>query len=192
MKTDFTKTGSDTLQSGQIKTVQTPSILSHLARYAPAGFPLSQEIKIYLTAFGISVLYSFGFIIRYLNARAELFEITITGQKILITGAKMPEMTALIHDAFLGFFLMILLAGAGIVYHYLFHKQGSKSIYLMRRLPNPFELHKRCITLPLLGIILSLLAALLLFLLYYGIYIIFTPSICLTKVSLTIIRSVIL
>ena len=165
---------------------------SLLSRYAPAGFPVKQEIRIFLIALGISTLYSFGFLIRYMKARAELFEMTFTGQKVLLPGVKMPPMTSLIQGAFAGFLLMGILAVAGIIYHYLFHKQGSKSIYLMRRLPNSMELHKRCLTLPLLGMVISLLTALLLFLLYYGIYQIFTPGVCLPKVSLSFLRSVIL
>ena len=165
---------------------------SFLSRYAPAGFPIHQEIRIFLITLGVSTLYSFGFLKRYLEARAELFETTVTGEKILLISAKMPRMTSLIHDAFLGFILIGILAAAGIFYHYLFHKQGSKSIYLMKRLPNRLELHKRCIALPVLGMAVSLIAALLLFLLYYGIYQIFTPSMCLPGVGLSVLRSVIL
>lgn len=162
-----------------------------LSRYAPAGFPVRQEIRIFFTSLGISVFYSFGFLIRYLKARAGLFDTTFTGQKVLLPGVKMPPMTSLIHDAFAGFILIGILALCGIIYHYLFHKQGSKSIYLMRRLPNSMELHKRCFTLPLLGMVISILTVLLLFLLYYGIYYIFTPGACLPEVSFSFIRSVI-
>ena len=186
MKTDHSTPILDkkTLAKGDIITLLTP--------YAPAGFPIYQEIKIFFLALGISAIYSLGFLIRYLDARADLFETTWSGQKVIIAGARMPEMTSLLHNAFLGFLLMGLLALAGIFYHYLFHSQGSKSIYLMKRLPNPMELHKRCITLPLIGILISLITALLLFLIYYGIYFIFTPKVCLPTASLTILRSVIL
>ncbi len=163
-----------------------------LDRYAPMGFPLMQELKIFAWSFGISILYSFGFLLRYLDAREELFEFTLAGKKVLIAGAIMPEMSSLIGNAFYGFFLIPLLAITGIIYHYLFHKQGSKSIYLMKRLPNPWEFPKRCLTFPLLAILLSIIAALILYLLYYCIYLCFTPKACLPTASLTILRSVLL
>lgn len=163
-----------------------------LDRYAPMGFPLLQELKIFAWFFGISVLYSFGFLFRYLDAREKLFEFTLAGKKVLIAGAIMPEMSDLIGNAFHGFFLIPLLAIAEILYHYLFHKQGSKSIYLMKRLPNPWEFPKRCLTFPLLAILLSIIAALILYLLYYCIYICFTPKACLPTAGLTILRSVLL
>lgn len=157
----------------------TTDLKSLLRPYAPAGFPIELEIKIFFWAMGLSALYSIGFLKRYLAARASLFEITLTGQKVILPGALMPKMTSLIHDAFAGFLLIGILAAAGVIYHYLYHKQGSKSIYLMKRLPDPMELPRRCLSLPLLGTALSFIAALLLFLFYYGIYLIFTPGICL-------------
>ena len=37
-------------------------------------------------------------------------------------------------------------------WHYCYHYQDSRSIYLMRRLPNRRELWRRCLGLPLLGV----------------------------------------
>ena len=164
----------------------------NLERYAPAGFPIMQEIKVFIWTLGISAIFSMGFLIRYFDARNELYDITITGQKVLNIDAVMPHMSVLVGNAFIGFYLLSLLALAGAIYHYLFHSQGSKSIYLMRRLPNRWEFHKRCLTLPILAIVAGFLCALLLYLLYYLIYMCCTPTMCLPKVSLPILRSVLL
>ena len=66
-----------------------------------------------------------------------------------------------------------------IVYHYLYYRQGSKSIYLMKRLPSKHELHKRAIALPMLAILGCLVAALIVMLLYFAIYMLATPKQCL-------------
>lgn len=77
-------------------------------------------------------------------------------------------------------FLIFALSMAGfIIYHYLSHYQGSKSIYLMRRLPDRWELHHRCLTLPLTGALIYLGCALFLLLVYFCIYLIVTPAQCL-------------
>lgn len=150
-----------------------------LTRYAPAGFPLKQELNLFLWGLGGSLLYSTGFLFRYADAREALYEMTNTGEKVLIENAAMPGITILIRNAFAGFFILSLLALGAAIYHYLFHYHESKSIYLMKRLPNRWELYKRCFALPCLEILLSLLTALTLFLLYYGIYLCFTPKTCL-------------
>lgn len=163
-----------------------------LDRYAPAGLPFLQEIKIFLWTLGISVIYSFGFLIRYMDARENLYEFTFTGKKVLISTARMPYFDVLLGNAFAGFYLLGILAVAGAIYHYIFHSLGSKSIYLMKRLPNRWELSKRCFTLPAAGIVISLFSVLILYFLYLAVYHLFTPPQCLPTAGLTFLRSVLL
>lgn len=61
---------------------------------------------------------------------------------------------------------MLLLA----LWHYRSYRQGSMSIYLMRRLPEGGLLHRQCWTLPLLGLALYGLTALCLTGICYLIY----------------------
>lgn len=58
---------------------------------------------------------------------------------------------------------------------YLTHYQGGRPIYTMRRLPNPWELGRRCLALPGLGLLGCGLAALVLTGLEFGIYQWLTP-----------------
>ena len=69
----------------------------------------------------------------------------------------------------------ILNQNSYLVFHYLYHYQGSRSIYLMRRLPDRWELLRRCIALPLCGALAALLTGLLITLLWAGIYLLATP-----------------
>ena len=47
-----------------------------------------------------------------------------------------------------------LLLLSNIIPNYLYFHKDSKSIFLMHRLADPMELHRRCITLPLLSALL--------------------------------------
>ena len=60
--------------------------------------------------------------------------------------------------------------------HYVYHWKGSRSIYLMRRLPNPWELHRRCLTLPALGIVFFLIFGAAEMFIMYGIYLLAAPD----------------
>lgn len=62
------------------------------------------------------------------------------------------------------------------VYFFSCFYQGSKSVYLMRRLPNRGEMALRSLTLPVAGAVLCLLSALLLRLLFHTAYCIFVPA----------------
>ena len=147
-------------------------------RYAPPGIPLHQERRAFLFALICASLYSFRFLIRYLTARKALYQV-IGKTHVLIPGAEISTFEALSRHTMTGFvlaaFCMLCFAG----YHYAYHYQGSKSIYLMRRLPKRSELHRRCLTLPVTAALLCLLAARLMLCLYYLIYLFFTPSECL-------------
>jgi len=71
--------------------------------------------------------------------------------------------------------LMLPLAG----WHYLYHYQDSRSIYLMRRLPDRRELWRRCLTLPLLGLAACGVLSAIHVPAAYAIYIHSTPPQCL-------------
>lgn len=60
--------------------------------------------------------------------------------------------------------------------YYSSHWDGSRSIYLMRRLPRRWELHRRCLTVPLLGIVFFLLLGLIMTMAMYGIYLLAAPE----------------
>ena len=150
-----------------------------LSRRVPPGFPLGSEFKSYVFCLVFAVLYSFSFLIRFFGARGDLYYSDHTGRH-LWPGAIMPDFAALFDGALAGVAFAVLCAAGFAVYHYLYHRQGSKSIYLMRRLPDRTVLHRRCLTLPLyFAAVCAVLAALLL-VLYFVLYMLATPAQCLT------------
>lgn len=151
---------------------------SWLESYVPLGIPLKQEVRYWGVTMAISTLWCLQFLLRYLEYRGSLYEIR-GKRKILLENAKMPNFEYLTKDLFEIFFIVFLFCVLLVIYHYYYHYQGSKMMYLMRRLPNKWELHVRCFTLPVIGCVIMFAYMCLLRALFYMIYVFFTPHQCL-------------
>ncbi len=162
-----------------------------LVHYAPPGVNLGQELGWFASGIGASLLYSLGFLFRYSREYQLLFLWDGTA-KVLNTSAVMPNFVQVLGGSLDTFLVLALSMAAVAIYHYSYHYQGSKSIYLMRRLPDRWELPRRCLTLPLMGVLACLCVALLLLLIYYAVYMAFTPRACLAPYQWQKIWSVIL
>ena len=150
-----------------------------MENYAPLGFLIGKEISAWMFCIIASTCWCMRFLVRYMDYRGQLFEIR-GSRKILIENAKMPNFEFLTKDLFEIFGVVLLFCALVVVYHYYYHSQGSKMMYLMRRLPNKWELHIRCFTLPVIASVISIIYMLVLRLLFYSIYIFCTPQQCLT------------
>ena len=77
-------------------------------------------------------------------------------------------------------FTLLFLGAALLAFvNYSNFRNGSKSVYLMRRLPDKWEYHRRCLTLPLLTILAGLVSIPILLGLFYALYLHATPEQCL-------------
>ncbi len=146
-----------------------------LERRVPLDCDSEAEVKWILTGIVVSFLMNFRFLIAYLSARSRLFPY-INGRKVFWEGAKIEPFGSL-----LGFSLWGCLLGAAAmvflaVWHYGVHHRGTKSIYTMRRLPDRWELHRRCLTVPALGAAAYLLEAGALLAIDFAIYRLATPA----------------
>lgn len=150
-----------------------------LQRLVPPGVDARQELRWLLGGWALSFVYSLGFVIRMVQERSMLYRVAGSG-RVLRTGVAMPDFAGLLGRHLYGFLIVALCMLAIVAYHYLYHRQGSKSIYTMRRLPDGMELHRRCWTLPVLMALASLLAAFVLLMIYYVAYMLVTPKSCLT------------
>ena len=72
--------------------------------------------------------------------------------------------------------LVVLAALLLIPCNYYAFWRGAKSIYLMRRLPDRWELARRCLAIPLLTVACALLLVVILLPAFYGIYLHLTPE----------------
>lgn len=151
-----------------------------LTRYAPPGLDLRQEKNVFITGMLLSFFYSLVFILDYFSLWKRLWEDwDMGGGSVLKRGAKMEPFLSLLDNHLLGYILVALCALAAVGIHYAYFHQGSKSIYLMRRLPDRRALGRMCWTLPLAAAGLCLVCFLVSLLLFYGVYVTYTPPECL-------------
>lgn len=151
-----------------------------LSRFAPPGWDLRREKQIF--GFGMVLAAFVGlvyFLCCFCSALDQLYGRN-GAERTLRPDAVMPDFVNVLGGALLGFAILALCLAAFIPLHYAYHHQGSKSIYLMRRLPDRWERHRRCWTLPLLALAACLLAAFVLLLIDFAIYMLATPKVCLT------------
>lgn len=148
-------------------------------RYLPLGIEWKRVRNRLLLALGAGTAVSLGFLDRYFSARRELYQ-WMGRERVLIEGAVMADFAGLLRGSFWGLAAAAACMPAVAAGFYLYHYQGGRSIYTMRRLPDRWELLRRCLTLPLLTAAACLALAAVLTLLYYGIYQFATPDACLT------------
>lgn len=146
------------------------------SRCAPPGFDLRFEAQFFLTGLAASALYSSLYLLRLFHALDNLYAWNDKNLRVLLPDAAMPAFAELLEDSFSWFGILALVAAAFAVWHYAYHRIGTRSIYLMRRLPDRWELHRRCLTLPTLELACCAVCALVLFWLYFGLYALLTPK----------------
>lgn len=149
-----------------------------LEKYAPLGIGVKRQVGAYIGGMVMATLYSMHFLIVYMQARSELYIRTVTGV-VLKEGAVIRDFGALTQYVFLSFYILGSITGLTIVFFYFYHYEGSKMLYLMKRLPQKWELCKRCVTLPSAGLVILVVWMGILKMIYYTIYIVCTPSQCL-------------
>lgn len=151
-----------------------------LSRHVPPGLEPRPQLRVLSWGLALSLGYSAFFFGRFADAKDMLYTGNgLSGKRRLLPGAIMEDFAFLLDGALDGFLVSALCMLAFGVYYYLYHHQGSKSVYLMRRLPQPWERHRRCLALPLSCACLALLAAFFVLLAYYWYYMVNTPAQCL-------------
>lgn len=124
-------------------------------------------------------------LLRICSARSILYR-TRGSRRELIDGATAPDYGGLVAgDGFIGTFPLLLLTGLLLlglalvcVKNYRDLSQGSRAIWLMRRLPDRWELPRRCCGLPLLGMAAALVLFLIVVLVFYFVYLWLIPEPC--------------
>lgn len=150
------------------------------SRWAPPDRDAQQEVVQFLWGLGGgTVLCWVWFLSSYWNARSGLFRLK-NGQKVLMTDAMMLDLPEIIGGSFLGLWAVLLWAAVTVALHYAGHyREGSRPVYLMRRLPDRWEYHRRCLAIPGIVILIALVLILVFLMLFYVIYMNCTPEACL-------------
>lgn len=152
-----------------------------MEKWLPIGFDADKE-KSRIT-FGLISAAMFSLLVfayRLNAARDALYMYPAPNHiKTIISGARMADFGDVLGFSMAGFIILALSMIGLAVYHYNYHFQGSKSIYLMKRLPDRREFARRCFAVPAAVIVISLTSAFVLLVVYYWIYIAATPKPCL-------------
>lgn len=151
--------------------------MDFLDEFAPPGIGTDKELRGLIGGLMGAWVLSLRFFKNYREARALLYHIQ-NGKRVLIEGAVVTDFSVVLGDSLICFKVFCVFLLGVVLWHYLYYRQGSKSIYVMKRLPNRWEIHKRAWTLPLLAIVVTLAAAFVVLLLYYWIYMVATPEQC--------------
>ena len=148
------------------------------SRLFPPGADWRREVRRTLQALGAAIAWSLTFFLRYISAHGALYRV-VNSRRVLIPGAVMQPFSEVLGPSLWGFALAAI-AGAGLAaLHYASFYRGSRSVYLMRRLPDPLEWHRRCLALPCACIIACAALAAALWGLFYLFYLNVTPAQCL-------------
>ncbi len=139
-----------------------------------ALFPMTFSPRNVLNGLGLGALAAascdFYYLYLYSQASEDLWYHGTDGVRYLKPDAYMPSFFSLLGFSLYGCIIAVL---AMIPLAWLFwhsHCVGSKSIYTMRRLPNRWELPRRCFTIPILAGLCYVALAAVLLLLDFSIY----------------------
>ena len=149
-----------------------------IKKIIPVGIKAETEIWIFFSALAVGICRALLFFQAYFREYNRLFNIEY-GKRVLIKGRMMLDFYEILEGTFNGFVIAIFGFICLIIFHYGYHYKDSKSIYTMKRLPNKYELHIRCFTFPVIGIITSIVISAILLVLFYLYYITKTPDECL-------------
>lgn len=148
------------------------------SRLFPPGADWRRETRRCIAVLGAALAWSLTFFLRYISAYGALYQV-INHRRIMIPGVKMQPFAEVLGSSLWGFALAALAAAGLAGLHYASFYRGSMSVYLMRRLPDRFEWHRRCLALPCACIAACAVLAAALLGLFYLFYIKVTPAQCL-------------
>ncbi|MFI3208895.1 MAG: hypothetical protein R3Y40_07140 [Eubacteriales bacterium] len=145
--------------------------------YVPFGMELEKIYSKILIMYLIPLAFSMQFLFTFFVDRASY--LSWKNGKTETIYEVIPEMrnfVSYLGNGFVLFPVAMVTCLFLMIPMYRYHFQGSKSIYVMKRLPDARELRRRVVTIPILVAISLFLIGILVFGIYYGIYMIFVPA----------------
>ena len=150
-----------------------------LSRHAPMGARVDSQFVTFCVLAGFAMGYSLLYFLRFSNYLDWLYE-RRGAVKVLMEGVFMVDFIVVLEDALTWFWGAAVCCLLAIPFNYAHHYKDTKSIYTMRRLPKRWELHRRCLTLPVAGAVILLILSFLMLVLYFWHYMAVVPDVCLT------------
>lgn len=150
--------------------------MEKLKRFAPPGMGISGVRVWTIGTIVVSTLFSMIFLMEYFE---ELNELKRNMEYPVFAGITMTPFADLIYSPMAVFRLSPMVPLLYTTAHYQYFYQDTKSIYIMKRLKSPWEMHIRCLVLPVLGAVLVVAAGCAVYWVYNLIYYACTPEILL-------------
>ena len=161
------------------------------ADYLPPGESLEGSGRCLFGLVGIALVWNLTtFVLRFSVARSGLY-VFGNGVKTLVQGARMPDMEELMQGSLVVVWFFPALAIVVAASYYASFHQGSKSIYLMKRLADPWELHRRCLTVPVIILLAGTVTTAALLALDWAMYRFIPPKACLGAAHINIWRALV-
>ena len=150
-----------------------------LADLVPPGAKFKRDLGLLALWFALFVLLGsfLIFVIRYENARSRLYE-DVLGRRLLRSGAQIDPLAEILSGTFRLAVVYGILTFVNIAGNYMTFYRESKSSYLMRRIPDRWELPRRCAAVPLIGLAAGMILTAVLICLCNLIYFKATPPQC--------------
>lgn len=150
-----------------------------LDRRVPPGVSWRTELAWGGRVLGLGALWSaMAFGNNFHSALRELRKWT-AGRWVLVESRTITAFPHLLEHTMAVLLLGVLLTAPLACWHYAYYHLGSRSIYVMRRLPDRRVLWRQCLTVPLLLAAAGLLTMLALIFLYFLLFLWITPEQCL-------------
>ncbi len=146
--------------------------------FLPPGMNVSGELGFFAAAMFAALCYAACFLFRLFDHIDQLY-VWLDGQRTLNTEAVMTPFYQVFEHAWVSYLIVLMCMLGWGVYHYLYYRQESKSIYTMRRLPDDISFLRYTWTLTVCEAVICLLFALGCLGLSYGLYHWLTPEACL-------------
>ena len=151
-----------------------------LSGYVPVGMDWERKKDNFEIWLMVAALFAMcSFMLQLVSALNVVYDYHGWSGRVLVSGAVMPDFYTTMDFVMLGYQAVGLYMLKAAYDNYGYHRQDSMSIYLMRRLPDRWELHRRCLGLPLMGVGLCVLAGLVTVVVCYGCYMVSAPQECL-------------
>lgn len=153
--------------------------IGEMEKHYPPGYEYRWELAITAGLTLIAVCFSMCFFIRLDRAVTDLYYYDVSAVRCLRPDAVIDPFHRIAGGSWQAFWLPALSQAAIAVYHYCYYYRDTRSIYLMRRLPERGLVIRSCLAAPLLCLGTLALVIGVLWLLYLGCYFLAVPAQCL-------------
>lgn len=154
--------------------------MERIAKFYPPGYEWQDEWKVTGCLLGLAFVLSWQYLFRLVRMTNGLY--WYEGGKRFVRAEVIAESyMEVVGNSWLWFLLPIVFLALMAVWHYASYWQYTRSIYVMRRLPRRGVVLASCVQGPLLCAAVLALAAVLLSVLYLGLYWIAVPAECMPR-----------